>query len=133
MYCIFLTFSLLTFLRMIIGDTECPYIYSIGDRRENKNKLRLVQYNVEWLFMNYYEPMDCPGSGCTWKNETESKKHFEYVANVVNSLNPDIINFCEVEGCDELNLLNSLLQNNTKYVPYLKKEQILQQVKMLEC
>jgi exonuclease III len=71
--------------------------------------------------MDYYQPMDCPGSGCTWKNETESKKHFEYVANVVSILNPDIINFCEVEGCDELNLLNSMLPNNTKYVPYLKK------------
>lgn len=121
MYSFLFTFSLLTFLRIIFGDTECPYIYSIDDRRENKNKLRLVQYNVEWLFMEYYSPMDCPGSGCTWKNETEAKKHFEYVANVVSVLNPDIINFCEVEGCDELNLLNSILPNNTKYVPYLKK------------
>jgi exonuclease III len=43
-----------------------------------------------------------------------------YVSNVVKELNPDIINFCEVEGCDELNILKDKLNDNT-YMPYLKK------------
>jgi len=103
-------------------DTECPYVSTSGiqDRRSDTNKLRLVQYNVEWLFIDYYSPMNCPGSGCTWVNESEAETHMDYVANVVKLLNPDIINFCEVEGCDELHLLKSKLDDSS-YNAYLKK------------
>ena len=62
-------FVLLSFLASFaLADTECPYVSTMGDRRNNKDKLRLVQYNVEWLFIDYYSPMNCPGSGCTWVN-----------------------------------------------------------------
>jgi exonuclease III len=37
----------------------------------------------------------------------------------VQALNPDIINFCEIEGCDELNMLKAQL--GPSYMPYLKK------------
>jgi len=104
---------------LVFSDTECPYISTIGDRRNNKDKLRLVQYNVEWLFIDYYSAMNCPGSGCTWVNQSEAETHMNYVAKVVNDLNPDIINFCEVEGCDELNILKDKLDGS--YNPYLKK------------
>jgi len=114
-------FIFLSFLaKLVLSDTECPYVSTISDRRSNKNNLRLVQYNVEWLFIDYYSPMNCPGSGCTWVNETESDTHMDYVSNVVKQLNPDIINFCEIEGCDELNLLKDRLDDDT-YMPYLKK------------
>jgi hypothetical protein len=112
-----LLFSL--FAGPILADTECPYVTSFGDRRPDKNKLRLVQYNVEWLFIDYCSSSKCPGTGCTWANQTEAETHMNYVANVVNKLNPDIINFCEVEGCDELNILASKLDGS--YKPYLKK------------
>jgi exonuclease III len=115
---IFVFLSFLTSLAF--SDTECPYVTLIGDRRSDKNKLRLVQYNVEWLFIDYYSPMNCPGSGCTWVNETEAETHMDYVSKVVKQLNPDIINFCEVEGCDELNILKDKLDDDT-YTPYLKK------------
>lgn len=107
------------FFNLIIADSECPYLYTSGDRRDNKNKLRLVQYNVEWLFIDYYSPINCPGSGCTWINQSEAETHMDYVAKVVNDLNPDIINFCEIEGCDELNMLKNKI--NTTYNTYLKK------------
>lgn len=113
-----LFFSL--FATMVFADTECPIVSSMGDRRSDKNKLRLVQYNVEWLFIDYYSPMNCPGSGCTWVNQTEAYTHMDYVAKTVKYLNPDIINFCEVEGCDELNILKDKLDDNS-YNPYLKK------------
>lgn len=115
---------LLIFLSFLAGlafsDTECPYVSTIGDRRSNNDKLRLVQYNVEWLFIDYYSPMNCPGSGCTWVNQSEAETHMDYVSKVVKQLNPDIINFCEVEGCDELNILKDKLDDDT-YTPYLKK------------
>lgn len=114
---IFLLFSF--FANLIFADTECPYVSNIGDRRNDKSKLRLVQYNVEWLFIDYYSPMNCPGTGCTWVNQSEAQTHMDYVAKVVNDLNPDLINFCEVEGCDELNILKDKLDGS--YVPYLKK------------
>jgi exonuclease III len=117
---LFLTFCL-SFLPFILSDTECPVVYSIGDRRKDKNTLRLVQYNVEWLFIDYYAGMDCPGNGCTWHSVSDAETHMSYVANVINTLKPDIINFCEVEGCDELNMLKSQLDSSELYNPYLKK------------
>ena len=115
----FLFFSLFINLQNIFAETECPFVTVIGDRRTDKTKLRLVQYNVEWLFIDYYSPMNCPGDGCTWKNSTEAQTHMDYVAKRIKALNPDIINFCEVEGCDELNMLKEKLDDS--YLPYLKK------------
>jgi exonuclease III len=112
-----LFFSL--FVKNIFADTECPYVSFGGDRRKDTNKLRLVQYNVEWLFIDYYMNMDCPGNGCTWKNITEAQTHMDYVVKVIKDVDPDIINFCEVEGCDELNMLKDKL--DTSYTAYLKK------------
>lgn len=103
------------------ADTECPAVTSEGgDRRADKNKLRLVQYNVEWLFIDYYSSSNCPGSGCTWKNQSAAETHMNYVSSIIKDINPDIINFCEIEGCDELNILKSELGDNS-YNPYLLK------------
>jgi exonuclease III len=112
-----LLFSL--FSSIVFADIECPNVISAGDRRKDKNKLRLVQYNVEWLFIDYYSQMDCPGDGCTWKNITEAKTHMDYVSKRMQAINPDIINFCEVEGCDELNILKDKLDGS--YESYLKQ------------
>ena len=101
------------------SDSECPFVSSEGEA--SSSTFRIVQYNAEWLFMDYYEPMKCPGSGCTWANETEADTHIRYVADVISTLNPDIINLCEVEGCDELSILRSRIANGNDYQIYLKK------------
>lgn len=115
-----LFFLLSLFVGTIMADTECPLVTTNGDRRQDKNKLRLVQYNVEWLFIDYYSSANCPGSGCSWSNSSEAQTHMSYVTKVIHDLNPDIINFCEIEGCDELNMVKSNL-NDATYMPYLKK------------
>ena len=79
--------------------------------------LRLMQYNVEWLFLDYNKNADCPGSGCTWNNETEAIDHMNYVAAVIDKFVPDIINLCEVEGINEVNALGALL--SPEYIGYL--------------
>ena len=81
MVILLLLFSLLS--ASVFSDTECPIVSTMGDRRNNKDKLRLVQYNVEWLFIDYYSPMNCPGSGCTWVNQSEAETHMDYVSKVV--------------------------------------------------
>ena len=110
---------LVLFFQVIKSETECPSVTSIGDRRNNKNALRLVQYNVEWLFIDYYGGADCPGNGCPWHNTSDAQKHLSYVSNVIKGLQPDIINFCEIEGCDELNMVKTMVDTN--YNSYLKK------------
>lgn len=111
--------SLLLFSTVICTDTECKYApQNIEDRRINKNTFRVVQYNVEWLFIDEYNNQ-CPGSGCTWSNNTEALKHMDYVSNVLNTIGGDYINFCEIEGCDELNML--IDKTNRDYKPYLIK------------
>lgn len=104
-----------------VSDTECPVITNANsDRRRNKNTLRIMQYNAEWLFIDHYDAFDCPGTQCTWKNESEANTHLKYVSKVIQDLQPDILNLCEVEGCDELNLLIEELHDNS-YNPYLVK------------
>lgn len=106
--------------RLINADTECPTVAFASDRRSDKTKLRIVQYNIEWMFIDYYAAADCPGNGCSWVNQSEVETHVNAVSKVINDLNPDIINFCEIEGCDELKILKTHL-NDESYMPYLKK------------
>jgi exonuclease III len=103
---------------VVLSDTQCPIAPSVpGDRRPDVNRFRLVQYNVEWLFIDQYN--GCPGSSCTWANQTEANTHMDWVTNVLNELDADYVNFCEIEGCDELNMLTSL--TTSAYKPYLIK------------
>lgn len=110
------------------GDTECPIVSTIGDRRADKSTFRFVQYNAEWLFIDYYSSANCPGNGCSWYTTSDAETHLTNVANVLKEINGDLINICEVEGCDELNMLISKLDTKTSasittsgYKPYLIK------------
>ena len=102
------------------NEKDCPVVTgSIEDRRDNRNNLRIMQYNVEWLFTEYFPPADCPGQGCPWNNETAAHTHIQYVSKVVNDLNPDILNLCEIQGCVELEELISNLNNKDQYKKYV--------------
>ena len=116
----FVVFFLFLFtLSLTKSEPDCPFISSSSNYTNlNKNSIRIMQYNVEWLFLDYYKPMDCPGNGCTWVNESQANSHLEYVARVIDEISPDIINLCEVEGCDELQAVNKQLKNNI-YQTYL--------------
>lgn len=108
------------------NDTECPQILSPNaDRRINNSTMRLVQYNTEWLFIDYCSSSNCPGNGCSWHTKLDAQNHLNRVAEVVADLNPDMINICEVEGCDELNILinsiESITNKASNYKPYLIK------------
>ena len=114
-------FSCLLFnLGTTTTDPDCPYVYTSEDRRTNKDALRIVQYNTEWLFLDYYANADCPGNGCPWKNQSMAETHFTNVQQIISDLNPDIINLCEIECCDELNELVENIEDNT-YKPYVKQ------------
>lgn len=98
--------------------TECPNSPLIpDDRRIDKKTLRLVQYNVEWMFYNEYS--GCPGNSCVWTNQTEVLVHMDYVAKIINDLKPDVVNFCEIESCDEIQML--INRTNNAFNPYLIK------------
>lgn len=117
---LFSSLNLFIILNNIINvnslDTQCPYApYNPQDRRLDKSKMRLVQYNVEWMFYNEYS--GCPGSSCVWANQSEVLVHMDYVAKIINELNPDIINYCEIEGCDEIQML--INRTNPLFKSYL--------------
>ena len=100
MLMIFLLLSL--FIGNIFSDTECPVVTSIEDRRKDKNKLRIAQYNAEWLFIDYCSSSNCPGSGCPWVNSSEAQTHMSYISKVVNKIQPDIINFVKLKDVTNL-------------------------------
>ena len=122
-YCLLFLSSLFFSLQCVKSDTdtECSTVNMFEDRRTDKNSLRLIQYNVEWLFIDYCSASNCPGNGCSWNTVSDAQTHLSYVADVINKLEPDIINLCEVEGCDELNILKEQLgEDGSSYNPYLK-------------
>jgi endonuclease/exonuclease/phosphatase family metal-dependent hydrolase len=105
---------------LIYGATgAATALSSVHAARKDITSLRLVQYNVEWLFIDYYAPMDCPGAGCPWETVDAAHDHLDAVARVVNELDPDIINMCEVEGIHELSLVIDALDNSRGYAAHL--------------
>ena len=112
-------FVFLLFGGIIAEDYDCSIVKTSDDRRTDKNKLKIMQYNVEWLFLDYYKSADCPGNGCTWKNKTMALDHLKHVSSVINNVEPDIVNLCEIEGCNELNTL--INNTNSKYNGYMIK------------
>lgn len=83
---------------MTMVKADCPVPYSPGkDRRTNPANLRLVQFNVEWLFMT-----PCQAYGCPWANEEEQQEHITTISKVLEELQPDMAHFAEVENCDAL-------------------------------
>ncbi len=99
----------------------CPLVSTKGeDRRSNSSNFRLVQFNVEWLFIDGAD--NCPGTTCPWKDVSAAETHLSTIAGVISDLNPDLVNLCEVESCDELTLLteNSKLSGKG-YKPYMVK------------
>ena len=91
--------TILCILAMLtIVKADCPIPYSPGkDHRTNPVNLRLVQFNVEWLFMT-----PCQNYGCPWTNEEEQQEHIAAISNVLTELQPDMAHFAEVENCDAL-------------------------------
>jgi exonuclease III len=118
MFSLLTIFSIFHLLIISRADPECPLVSTSSTNK--KGNLRLVQYNVEWLFIDYYSPADCPGQHCTWHNYSEASIHLNYVSDVLSTLNGDIVNLCEVEGCDELSDL-AISNPNLGYSPFLKK------------
>lgn len=81
-----------------IVNADCPIPYAPGkDRRTNPDKLRIVQFNAEWLFMT-----PCQAYGCPWANQEEQQQHISAISNVLTELQPDLAHFAEVENCDVL-------------------------------
>ena len=68
--------SLVLFILILSSNKYSSSTKSPLDRRSNLKSLRIVQYNTEWLFIDYYPNSNCPGNGCTWK--TESKRKYIY-------------------------------------------------------
>ena len=97
------------------------HIFSnIPDRRLNKNKLRVMQYNVQWLFLDKSYKNKCPGEGCIWNSNKDMQKHLEYVSNIIKKINPDIINLCEIQNYNSINGILYYINNyfNHSYKGY---------------
>lgn len=80
------------------------------DRRVDGSRLRLVHYNVEWLF--YPEV-------AMWGSLERSLYHTQSIAAIVQQLDPDVLNLAEVRGCDALDVLLSYLPPDNGLLPYL--------------
>jgi exonuclease III len=108
----FIIFFIVFFIILLIISN-----YYVIDNRKNKNTLRLVQYNTDFLYSKSII-INCPGNDCTWKNNEEQNKHTNTILNIIKKLDPDIINFCEINSNDILKLLINKL-NDYSYKSYV--------------
>ena len=105
---------------------ECPSAPTTPqDRRQNKESLRLVSWNVEWLFLNFSHSMGsfyCPGTGCSWTNTPDALEHAQLIAKHLDGLDGDIIVVSEVCDCWTLRKFIEMMSvNGPDYRPYLLK------------
>lgn len=110
---------------------QCPTLDGPGfDRRASRDLLTIGTFNAEWLFDGASpepEPSpwkvgseDCAGlaNGLNECNESGATAHLARVADVIERLQPDILNLVEVEGCSILSRLVALLPD-TGLQPFL--------------
>ncbi len=89
--------------------------YFTNDNRIDKTKLRLVQYNAEFLYSDS-NIIDCPGKDCDWKTDYAQDKHFAQISKIIKEVNPDILNLCEINTNLILNqITNSLNDDSYNY------------------
>lgn len=90
------------------------------DRRHDTTKLRIMSYNAEWLFLyGGSGSIQCPGSGCPWKNLGEAQYHIMQTVDLLVRIDPDIVHLNEVEDCRVLHVIMELLPKNHGYRAYL--------------
>lgn len=120
---IIIFFVIFLFLLLIFYKFFYYKFFYIRDRRVNRKKLRLVQYNVEWLFLDKLYKGKCPGKKCRWKSEKDMLMHLEFVSTIIKKLNPDIINLCEIKNYTSINGILNYINNfyNNSYKGYFVK------------
>ncbi|GAB9474730.1 hypothetical protein Gpo141_00011848 [Globisporangium polare] len=102
--------------------TACPTApATAGDRRPNKSQLTYATYNTEFLFLQGYGTLNCPGADCKWATATDAQNHIAQVAKIIKALDADILQMNEVEDCVVLNAVIAQLQllGDNTYQPYL--------------
>lgn len=76
---------------------------SPGDRRSNKNQLKVATFNAAFLFLGTEShQLSCPGDDCPWTTAAAADSHVTQIAAVIKSLNADIVQMNEVEDCTVL-------------------------------
>ena len=103
---------------------ECPYAPNIpNDRRSNKDELKIVSYNAEWLFLDDDRSMgslECPGE-CQWNNKSHALRHFNVTARYLSNIDADIIVLIEVSDCWTCQMLIGNMTQSDQYRGYLIK------------
>ncbi len=81
------------------------------DNRDNKNKLRIVQYNVLTLYENI-KIIKNNFKNSNFKTKNDLNIHLNQITNEIENINPDIMNLCEIEGKNILSKMTKKLNNN---------------------
>lgn len=69
-----------------------------SDRRTDKTVLQVLEFNVEWLFLNRSGTnIKCPGD-CSWRTGKSAWLHLQRIAEFLDRINADLIHFNEVES-----------------------------------
>eukprot|EP01084_Bolivina_argentea_P192011 329698_1 len=99
-----------------------PFDADSNDRRDNPKKLKIMQFNADWItmsgednwYMKYMHKF----------NASQAITHLEKVAEIIASVEPDIAVLEEVAGCHPLEIIRTNLGSTSlanKYKSYVMK------------
>lgn len=89
------------------------------DRRLDKSRLRIVNFNPEWLFhFGGSGETQCPGLNCAWKTQEQSLDHLTKIASILLAIDADIIHLDEVENIEVLKVLVSIMTTMIEKMPF---------------
>jgi endonuclease/exonuclease/phosphatase family metal-dependent hydrolase len=77
-----------------------------GDRRLDRTRLKIVQFNVKNLFT---------GVTMDWPTPADVAQHVAAIAAQLDRLDGDIFHLCEVEECVSLSAVKSAMKNGAQY------------------
>jgi len=112
--------------------TECPLAPTTpADRRPDKTRLSIAQFNADWLFLargtSKGTIVSCPRPDnssasskpyCAW-TATAAEAHVRAVALELLRLDVDVVHLAEVEDCFVLKQLLAQLPHGHGYMPYM--------------
>jgi len=107
--------TLITFILIAI-----TFTVSAGDRRTDKENLRIMSFNAEFLW-DGEQPEEGRVNFLHKGSVVLARKHMKRIAYVIKQSDPDVISLVEVENLDALQTMNQMFLPDMGYKAYFVK------------
>jgi endonuclease/exonuclease/phosphatase family metal-dependent hydrolase len=99
----------------VLGDDEdaCDAVVRGADRRKNRSRLKIVTFNLYWLFLEDWMTGIKPDG--PWASKAAAEKHASSMAAELDALDADIVVVQETENCFSLQRVRAQMKTGADY------------------